>query len=100
MKAIWNNKVIAEADKAELIRIEGNWYFPPNSIKKEYYQLGETHTTCVWKGEASYFSLIVDGQTNEDAAWFYPKPKEGSTERVGKDYKDFVAFWHGVEITE
>ena len=100
MKASWNNQVIAEADKADLIRIEGNWYFPPVSIKKEYFQPSETHTECIWKGTASYYNVFVDGEMNEDAAWFYPVPKDGSTERVGKDYSNFVAFWHGVEITE
>ena len=100
MKAIWNNQVIAEADKADLIRIEGNWYFPPSSIKKDYLKPSETHTECVWKGTASYYNIEVDSETNEDAAWFYPIPKDGSVERVGKDYTDFVAFWHGVEITE
>lgn len=100
MKATWNRQVIAEAEKADLIRIEGNWYFPPTSISKEFFTQSETHTTCVWKGEASYYNIEVGGEVNEDAAWFYPEPKEGSTERVGKDYKDYIAFWHGVEVVE
>lgn len=100
MKAVWKDQVIAEADKGDLIRIEGNWYFPAESTNKEFFTPSETHTTCVWKGEASYFNVVVDGETNEDAAWFYPEPKEGSIERVGKDFTDFVAFWHGVEVVE
>ena len=100
MKALWNNQVIAEADKADLIRIEGNWYFPPSSIKKELYSPSETHTTCYWKGEANYYNVEVEGKLNEDAGWYYPQPQKGSTEKVGKDFKDYVAFWHGIEITE
>lgn len=100
MKAIWNNQVIAEAPQEELIRIEGNWYFPPSSVKREYYKDSDTHTTCFWKGEASYYNVEVNGETNEDAAWYYPKPMDGSVERVKKDFTDYVAFWHGVEVEE
>lgn len=100
MKAVWNNKVIAEANKDELIYIEGGWYFPPGSIKKEYFEPSELHTTCHWKGEASYYNVVVDGQTNQDAAWHYPKPKDGSIERVKKDFTNYVAFWRGVTVTE
>lgn len=100
MKAVWNNQVVAEADKADLIRIEGNWYFPPSAIKNEYFTPSDTHTECAWKGTASYKTIVVSGETNEDAAWFYPVPKDGSIERVGKDYTDYVAFWRGVEVTE
>ena len=100
MKAVWNGSVIAEAEKADLIRIEGNWYFPPTAVKNEFFTPSETHTTCVWKGLASYYNVVVDGETNQDAAWYYPEPKDGSVERVGKDYKDYVAFWHGVEVSE
>lgn len=100
MRAVWNNQVIAEADKADLIYIEGNWYFPPTAIKQEFYKPSDTHTTCFWKGEASYYNVEVNGQTNQYAAWYYHEPKEGSTEKVGKDYKDYVAFWRGVEVSE
>ncbi len=100
MKAVWNNQVIAEADKADLIYIEGNWYFPPSAINKEFYKSSVTHTTCFWKGEASYYNVEIDGQTNEDAAWYYPEPKEGSTEKVGKNFKDYVAFWRGIQVSE
>ena len=100
MKAVWNGTVIAEADQDELIRIEGNWYFPPTAIHKEFFKPSDQHTTCFWKGEASYYNVVVDGQINEDAAWYYPVPKEGSVERVKKDFANYVAFWHGVEVTE
>ncbi len=91
MKAIWNGQVIAESD--ETIVIEGNHYFPPDSIKKEYFNSSETHSVCPWKGRASYYSLEFDGAVNQDAAWFYPHPKEPA-----KGFKDYVAFWKGVEV--
>lgn len=100
MKATWNNTVIAEASKDKLIYIEGNWYFPPNSIKKELYTPSETHSTCHWKGEASYYNIVVDGQANQDAAWYYPIPKEGSIEKVKQDFTNYVAFWRGVTVGE
>lgn len=100
MKAIWNNKVIAEADKQDLIHIEGNWYFSPNSIKKEYFKPSDQHTTCPWKGQASYYNIVIGEQTNNDAAWYYPTPMQGSIERVKKDFSNYVAFWHGIEVTE
>lgn len=100
MKASWNNQVIAEANKDELIYIEGNWYFPLSSIKREFFAPSETHTTCHWKGEASYYDVVVNSQTNQDAAWYYPLPKEGSIEKVKQDFTDYVAFWRGVEISK
>lgn len=100
MKAIWNDTVIAEAAREDLIRIEGNWYFPPSTIKREYYRDSTHHTTCHWKGEASYYDIVVNGATNDFGAWYYPKPMNGSIERVGKDFTDYVAFWNGVVVTE
>jgi uncharacterized protein (DUF427 family) len=100
MKAVWNDQVIAEAPKEELVYIEGNWYFPPESVKKELLVPSDTRTTCHWKGEASYYTITANGEQNEDAAWYYPEPKEGSTEIVKKDYKDYVAFWRGVVVAE
>lgn len=100
MKAIWNDTVIAEADKKDLIYIEGSWYFPPGSIKKQYLEPSDTTTTCFWKGEASYYNLNADGQVNEGAAWYYPEPLEGSIPRVGKDFTDYVAFWRGVKVEQ
>lgn len=99
MKAIWNDTVIAEAAQEDLIRIEGNWYFPPSAIKREYFKDSDHHTTCFWKGEASYYDVVVNGQTNEFGAWYYPKPMEGSVERVGKDFSSYVAFWNGITVT-
>ena len=100
MKAIWKNEIIAEAPKEELIRIEGNWYFPPTALRKKLFKDSDHHTTCVWKGEASYYDVVVDGQTNEFGAWYYPEPKEGSVERVKKDFANYVAFWNGIEVVE
>jgi uncharacterized protein (DUF427 family) len=91
MKAVWNGVTLAESDKT--IVVEGNHYFPPDAVKREHFQPSDTHTTCHWKGEASYFTVAVDGQTNEDAAWFYPAPKAEAAE-----IKDYVAFWHGVKV--
>jgi len=98
MKAIWNGVIVAEAPKEELIRIEGNWYFPPNSLKRDYFKESDHRTICHWKGEAYYNDVIVDGRVNDFGAWYYPQPKEGSVERVGKDFTDYVAFWNGIEI--
>ena len=92
MKAIWNNKVIADSD--ETIVIEGNHYFPEGSIKREYFKESTTNTVCPWKGTASYYSLSVDDKDNSDAAWYYPEPSE-----LAKTIKNYVAFWNGVEIT-
>lgn len=100
MKAVWNNQVVAEAPNDELIQIEGNWYFPPSAAKQEFFTPSNTHTECPWKGTASYYNVVVDGQTNDDAAWYYPRPKEGSVERVGKDFTSYVAFWRGVSVQE
>ncbi|PRY88104.1 DUF427 domain-containing protein [Mongoliibacter ruber] len=91
MKAIWNNQIIAESDKT--IQIEGNHYFPADTIKKEFFKSSETHTTCPWKGVASYYHVEVDGEVNKDAAWFYPEPKPAA-----KEIKDCVAFWRGVKV--
>ncbi len=93
MKAIWNNKVIAESNKT--IVVENNHYFPPESIKPEFFEESNTHTTCPWKGVASYRTLNVDDKQNTDAAWYYPAPRE-----LAKGIKNYVAFWKGVTIVE
>jgi uncharacterized protein (DUF427 family) len=90
-KATWNNEVIAASDVYETV--EGNVYFPKDAIKSEYFKPSDTHTTCPWKGLASYYDVTVNGQTNKDAAWFYPTPKEAAA-----NIKDHVAFWHGVRV--
>ena len=92
MRAIWNDKVIAESD--DTVVVEGNHYFPRQSVDASVLVDSSTHTTCPWKGEASYFSLEVDGETNRDAAWFYPEPKDAAAQ-----IKDRVAFWRGVTVT-
>ncbi len=97
MKAVWNGQVLAESDAT--IVIEGNQYFPADSIKKEFFKENDEHTVCPWKGTASYYDVVVGDQTNAGAAWFYPEPKEGSVERVGKDFTNYVAFWRGVEVS-
>jgi len=94
-KAIWNNQVIAEAPSSDIHRVEGNIYFPPSALKHEFLQASETHSHCFWKGEASYYSVVVDGKVNEDAAWYYPEPSE-----MAARIKDYVAFWRGVKIEE
>ena len=91
MKATWNGKVIAESDDTKVV--EGNHYFPAESVNKEYVKASSKNTTCPWKGEASYYSLVVDGKENTDAAWYYPAPKSAAAE-----IKDHVAFWKGVEV--
>lgn len=93
MKAIWNGQVIAESNQT--IVVEGNHYFPDESVKKQYLSESPTHTTCPWKGVASYYNISVDGKTNEDAAWYYPEVSE-----LAKGIKGYVAFWKGVEVTK
>jgi uncharacterized protein (DUF427 family) len=93
MRAIWNDKIIAEAGQTEVV--EGNHYFPPESIKKEYFASSEHRSTCPWKGQAAYYDIVVDGERNKDAAWYYPQPKAEAAH-----IKDYVAFWRGVEIRD
>ena len=91
MKAIWNNTVIAESD--DIVNVEGNSYFPVESIKKEFFHESNNHTVCPWKGTASYYNVEVSGKINQDSAWYYPDPSE-----LAKNIKDRVAFWKGVEV--
>ncbi|MGL5095804.1 MAG: DUF427 domain-containing protein [Planctomycetia bacterium] len=90
-RAVWNGVVVAEADAC--VVVEGNQYFPPASIRKEYFAPSATHTTCPWKGVASYYTLTVGGAENKDAAWYYPEPKDAAKEIAGH-----VAFWKGVKV--
>lgn len=92
MKAIWNGKVIANSEKT--LSLEGNHYFPIKTVAKEFLSKSETQTVCPWKGTASYFDIVVDGETNKDAAWYYTNPSS-----MAHKIKDHVAFWKGVEIT-
>jgi uncharacterized protein (DUF427 family) len=91
MKATWNGTVIAESEAT--VVVEGNHYFPADSIKREYLEASDTHTVCPWKGTASYYSLKIGDATNRDAAWYYPEPKAAASE-----IKDRVAFWRGVTV--
>lgn len=90
-KAIWNGVVIAESDQTEIV--EGNHYFPANSVNKEYLEESSTHTTCPWKGVASYVNIKVNGDVNKDAGWYYPRTKPAAQNITG-----YYAFWKGVQI--
>jgi len=91
MKAIWNGTTLAESDKT--VVIEGNHYFPSDAINKEFFHESNTHTVCPWKGTASYYDVVAGGETNKDAAWFYPSPKTEA-----KEIENYVAFWKGVKV--
>ena len=91
MRAIWKGRVLAESDATRVV--EGNHYFPPDSVRPEFFVESDTHTTCSWKGVASYKTIVVDGARNVDAAWYYPDPEPAAAE-----IRDHVAFWRGVEV--
>jgi uncharacterized protein (DUF427 family) len=93
MKAIWNNTVIAQSN--ETVKLEGNYYFPLGSVMTQFLHDSSTHTTCSWKGTASYYDIVIDDSINKDAAWYYPEPKQEAL-----NIKNHVAFWHGVEFSE
>jgi uncharacterized protein (DUF427 family) len=93
MKAIWNDTVLAESTDTKVV--EGNHYFPPESINEEYFATSDHHTTCPWKGEASYYHVEVNGERKENLAWYYPDPSEAAAE-----IEDHVAFYGDVEVTE
>jgi len=90
-KAVWNGAVLAESDRCEVV--EGNYYFPPESINQQYFKESDKHTTCPWKGVASYYDVVVEGQVNKDAAWYYPATKEAA-----QNIKGYTAFWKGVKV--
>lgn len=91
MRALWKNITLAESDRT--IVVERNHYFPPDSINRTYFKDSETHTHCSWKGQASYYDIVVGGERNGDAAWYYSEPKEKAAQ-----IKDHIAFWKGVEV--
>ena len=93
MKALWNNQIVAESD--ETIIVDRNHYFPPDSIKAEFFTESEQRSKCFWKGEAKYKHLIVNGEINKDAAWYYSEPKP-----IAENIKAYIAFWRGVEVFE
>jgi uncharacterized protein (DUF427 family) len=92
-KATWNGMTLAESNEGQVV--EGNYYFPPQALKQQYVEPSTTHTTCPWKGEASYYNIVVDGKVNKDAAWYYPSPKEAAKHITG-----YVAFWKGVQVDD
>ncbi len=92
MKAIWNGTVLAESDRTEVV--EGNQYFPPDAVQKQYFKPSDTHSVCPWKGTASYYTVEVNGAQNKDAAWYYPQASDKA-----KNIEGYVAFWKGVEVT-
>ena len=93
MKAIWNGTVLAESD--DTVVVEGNHYFPPESLNRDFFAESSRTSTCPWKGVASYYDVVVDGETNAAAAWYYPEPKSAAQEIEGR-----VAFWKGIEVTD
>jgi uncharacterized protein (DUF427 family) len=92
-KATWNGKTLAQADASEVQLVEGNVYFPPARVNREHFKPSDAHTVCPWKGTASYYDVVVDGQVNKDAAWYYPETKDAA-----KHVKGYVAFWKGVQV--
>jgi len=92
MKAIWNGAVLAES--SQTVIVEGTHYFPTASMNRQYFRPSGSHTTCHWKGEASYYDVVVNSETNKDAAWYYADPSDAA-----KEIKDHVAFWKGVQVT-
>jgi uncharacterized protein (DUF427 family) len=90
-KATWNGTVLAESERCQVV--EGNHYFPPDAVRREHLQPSATHTVCGWKGTASYYDVVVDGQRNADAAWYYPEPMPAAATIAG-----WVAFWRGVTV--
>jgi len=94
-QASWKGVVVAEAAQADCESVEGNVYFPPTAIKDAYFRPSQTHTVCPWKGTASYYDVVVNGEVNKDAAWYYPEPKEAAKQITGH-----VAFWRGVSVEE
>lgn len=100
MKAVWNNQVIAESDKKDLIYIEGNWYFPPTSVRQEFLAKSQTPYTCPWKGVCQYFNVTQGEDLSEDCAWSYPEPLPSAIDTVKKDFSNYVAFWRDVQVTD
>lgn len=100
MKAIWKDQIVAEAPKEDLIYIEGNWYFPPDSVKRDFLQESTTPYTCPWKGKCQYFNVGQGDSWSQDSAWSYPEPLPGAIDIVKKDFANYVAFWRDVAVTE
>ena len=92
-RAMWHDTVLAEAPAEATELVEGNVYFPPDAVRAEHLRPSETHTVCGWKGTANYYDVVVDGEVNRDAAWYYPTTKDAA-----KNVEGYVAFWHGVTV--
>jgi len=92
-KAIWNGAVLAESESCEIV--DGNRYFPPDSVRHDHLRASDKHTVCHWKGVASYYDVVVGGQVNKDAAWYYPE-----TEEAAQNIRGYIAFWHGVRVED
>ena len=100
MKAIWKDQVVAEAPKESLIYIEGNWYFPPDSVRQDMLRPSDTPYTCPWKGRCQYLDVGRGDAWSTDNAWRYPTPKASAVDRVKKDFRNYVAFWRDVTVSE
>lgn len=100
MKAAWKGIVIADAPKEQLIYIEGNWYFPPESVDPAFLRKSDTPYTCPWKGKCQYFDVGKEGEWSKDSAWSYPKPKPTAIDIVKKDFSNYVAFWRDVTVQD
>jgi uncharacterized protein (DUF427 family) len=100
MRAHLNGTVIAEASESDLVKIEGNWYFPPAAVNSQYLEDSSTPYTCPWKGACQYYTITVDGQSFQDRAWSYPSLLPGAVERVGTDFAGYVAFWKEVSVED
>lgn len=100
MKAIWKGKVVAETDKDELIYIERTWYFPPDSVAKNFLRASSTPYNCPWKGDCQYFDVGEGVEWSKDSAFSYPVPKPSAIETVHKDFSNYIAFWRDVTVTE
>ena len=92
MKAIWNDQILAESN--DTVVVEGNHYFPPHTINKEFFEASDHHSICPWKGTAHYYDVVINGKHNKNAAWFYPETKDAANNIKGR-----IAFWHGVEVS-
>jgi uncharacterized protein (DUF427 family) len=100
MKALWENKIIAEAPREDLAYIEGKWYFPPSSVNKQFLHKSNTETTCPWRGTCKYFHVGRAGDLSKDGAWTYPTPDKKAIHKVKKDFSNYVAFWGDIKVGE
>ena len=100
MKAIWKDKIVAEAEQDDLVNIEGNWYFPPSSVDQKLLRKSDTPYTCPWKGVCQFFDVGESEDWSEDNAWCYPEPMASAAQRVGREFAGYIAFYGNVKITD